>query len=452
MITNRSILGKIATRWEDSGLFKSDWCNLVGGWCVAYFNRYGESPGKAIQTKFENWAARSSDSATIDLVEQFLIKLSGEYENLAEDSNEDYVADIASELFNEVRLRRLIDNLEGHLDKADTEGGINAVQSFGRVEVGVGAGINILGDRENARDAMAEASEPLIVYPGQADLFFSGMLERDAFVSFLGPEKVGKTWVLNDLAWRAMLQRRKVAYFEVGDQSRRQATRRFMVRASHHPWKIRGGFPGEVQYPLHIEREEDSKLAQVVHESRSFDRPLTWQKGWAAFQRILNKRLKGKECLRMSQHPNDSINVKGIEAILQGWERDEWLPDVIVIDYADILAPPADVHDHRQQINTTWKQLRALSQSRHCLVVTATQSDAASYSQWVLTKANFSEDKRKLAHVTGMVGLNVTAEEKEANIMRFNWVEQREGDFSPYRCLHIANCLGVGLPLVKCCF
>ena len=55
------------------------------------------------------------------------------------------------------------------------------------------------------------------------------------------------------------------------------------------------------------------------------------------------------------------------------------------------------------QINTTWKQLRALSQDRHCLVVTATQANAGSYTREApMDRRSFSEDKRKLAHATGI--------------------------------------------------
>ena len=56
--------------------------------------------------------------------------------------------------------------------------------------------------------------------------------------------------------------------------------------------------------------------------------------------------------------------------------------------------------------NEIWKNLRALSQSRNCLVLTATQADAKSYEKNVLTMSNYSEDKRKFAHVTAMYGLN----------------------------------------------
>jgi replicative DNA helicase len=156
-----------------------------------------------------------------------------------------------------------------------------------------------------------------------------------------------------------------------------------------------------------------------------------------------------KSYLKLSCHPNSSISVKGIEGILQTWERVDWIPDVVVIDYADILAPLDGKADTREQINQTWKALRGMSQKLHCLVVTATQADAASYKVDTLTRSNFSEDKRKHAHVTGMVGLNQTKEEKLNGVLRLNWLDLREAEYTEYRCVHVAGCLALASPAMK---
>ena len=100
--------------------------------------------------------------------------------------------------------------------------------------------------------------------------------------------------------------------------------------------------------------------------------------------------------------------------------------DVVVIDYADLLATDSR-DDFRHRENLKWSNLRGLAQIFNCLVVTATQSDANSYSARTITKKHFSEDKRKLAHVTGMIGLNQTESEERDEEMRLNWVVLRRG-------------------------
>ena len=128
------------------------------------------------------------------------------------------------------------------------------------------------------------------------------------------------------------------------------------------------------------------------------------------------------------------------------------MPDVIIIDYADILAPEPNTGqlNIRDQINSTWKALRRLSQEKHCLVIAPTQADAASYNQTLLDLRNFSEDKRKLSHVTGMLGLNQTKEEKGRGIMRLNWIVLREDNFQTDRCLYVGQCLTLGRAF-SCC-
>ena len=82
--------------------------------------------------------------------------------------------------------------------------------------------------------------------------------------------------------------------------------------------------------------------------------------------------------------------------------------DVVVVDYADILRPPPGRMEPRDQANEVWKQLRALSSALHCLVVTATQANRAGYDRELLGMTNISEDKRKLAHANGVIGINMT--------------------------------------------
>ena len=65
---------------------------------------------------------------------------------------------------------------------------------------------------------------------------------------------------------------------------------------------------------------------------------------------------------------------------------------------------------------------------------------------------NFSEDKRKHAHVTGTVGLNQTKEESKIGIMRLNWIVAREMRFNSHKCCHVAGCLDIANPAIKSTF
>lgn len=167
----------------------------------------------------------------------------------------------------------------------------------------------------------------------------------------------------------------------------------------------------------------------------------------------MRKKVKSKDAyLKLSCHFNSTLSVDGIENVLQDWERDGWIPDVIVIDYADILKMEYPNMEGRDRINETWKRLRALSQRRHCLLVSATQSDASSYDRNILKMGNFTDDRRKIDSVTGMVGINQTEHEKKRGIVRLNWISLRDDDFHPSSCVHVAGCLSIANPAICSCF
>lgn len=453
MIVDRVVLARIVSKWQKPGLFNSKWANIVGAWCVKFYRKYAKAPGKAIEGLFETWAAEASDENTVALVERFLESLSEEYETLEKESNSEYLIDLAAAHFNKVALSQLRDALEGDLDNGDIDKAQQKVREFGRIEMGTGAGINPLADETAIRAAFEDKREPLIRYPGALGNFFADALERDAFVAFMGPEKRGKTHWLLDIAFRGVRQGRRVAFFEVGDMSQNQILRRLMSRVAKHPIKPTTAETGPVRFPKSIEYTPGELSATVEFEEFEFAKPLSWKKAWRECQRMCRVLESDGTLLRLSCHPNSSLSVIGLQDVLTNWEHESgWVPDVVVIDYADILAPIPGYSESRDQVNATWKRLRAISQATHCLVVTATQTDAASYRADVIDRSNFSEDKRKLAHVTGMVGLNATKQEKQAGLMRLNWVVLREAPFSEDRCCHVAGCLDLCNPAIKSTF
>ncbi len=173
---------------------------------------------------------------------------------------------------------------------------------------------------------------------------------------------------------------------------------------------------------------------------------LNWQDGVKKGKEFIDKVRRN---FKLACFPNDSISVNGINTELALWEKYEnFVPDVIVVDYADILAAIDTRLEFRHRENQTWKALRALSQVRRCLVVTATQSDAASYGKERLNLSNFSEDKRKYGHVTMMLALNQTPEEKRKGLMRIGQLVVREDEFDTDRDVVVLQCLAIGRPFL----
>lgn len=442
MAVNRSVLGAVAARWDGEGLFPSRWCNLAGGWAVDHYRKYKRPPGPSLATYFDKWAETGRDKDVIAAMEIFLGGLDAEYETLKKTLSPDFLIDAAGDLFNRAAADRLRERVAVDLENGDVKKALERIKKFNPVELGNGSGFSPLGSESEMIAAFENVGEVLIAYPDALGKFFGTSLGRDSFIAFMGAEKSGKSFWLMDLAVRAVEQHRNTAFFEVGDMSQNQVLRRFGVRFAEQPIHA-----GPVTIPVSIDSGDPPAVGTRIE---SFPDDLTAEMAWNAVRRA--GRRYGADRLRLSVHPNSSISVAGIEAQLEGWARDGWTPDVVVIDYADILAPLSGTGETRDQINATWKALRALSQRFHCLVVTATQTDAASYVTKLLKRSNFSEDKRKYAHVTGMVGINRTTEDKDAGLYRLNFVVLRELEFSEEKCVWTAACLSLGNPAMLSVF
>jgi hypothetical protein len=200
---------------------------------------------------------------------------------------------------------------------------------------------------------------------------------------------------------------------------------------------------------------EEEKIPTVRYKKKRFTGKMPKKDAKEAVRRLLDKtKLKSRVPLfKISAHPNSSLAVEDIKGILNDLQNQEsWNPDVIIIDYADILDMDRGGFEGRDRYNEVWKRLRSLSQQLHCLVVTATQADAQSYTEKVVRRSNFSEDKRKLAHVTACYGINQIEEEKTRGLMRLNYIARREGEYSEGKCIWCASCLGIGNPAKKSCW
>ena len=271
-------------------------------------------------------------------------------------------------------------------------------------------------------------------------------LAHEQFISFCGPEKRGKTFFMLDMAFVAALQRRRTAFFEIGDLSRNQIMRRFQARVAQWPHRVPKG--GIVKIPTKITFADGDPA--IACRELAVTEPLTWKRLRRALRAVRRDEIRSEddEYLKIRAYPAGTISVGRIQEIVHRWQRDGWVPDVVVIDYADLILPPAGIREQRDRINAVWEGLRALSLASHCLVVTATQANRESYDAHLLRMKHSSEDKRKLSHVTGMIGLNCTSQEKQIGVMRLNWMALREDDYSDERCVYVAGSLPLASPIM----
>ena len=451
MITSTRVLNRLTPRWTKDGLFASSWENIIGTWCVQYHKKYKKAPGRHIEGLFQSWAEMSGDKETARTIGKFLKELSGRYLTLKKKLNPDFIVDQAGELFNRIAAKKLRDIIDGSLDTGRVDQALKAILKFKKVDVGVQE-IIMLKNEGMWDNTFREEPEPIVKYPGELGEFFGRSLRRDRFVVFMAPMKRGKSFMAFDLAWRAMQQGNRVIYFQLGDLSMDEEMERVASRLTMTP-VVEGKYRLPTELKITMDVPKVTKWEDRVSKER-----LSADKVQKAVERFgKGKKLEiGKgniDNIKWSFHPTRSLGMDGVRAVIDGAVADGFHPDVVVLDYMDILAPPPGYSDdHRAAVNDNWMAARRLSQELRALVVSATQANAASFRADRLGMHHFSEDNRKFAHVTGMIGINQKEGEKEQEIYRLNWVVLRGEKYSPARDCFAAGCLAVAHPLMVSCF
>lgn len=436
MVTDRTVCGRIAGQWVVEGLFATRWENLVGGWCVRHLAKHGTPIGRHIESVFEQWAEKRDDEKNIRLAEKFLRVLDEEYEQETPLAS-DYVLDLAGRHFNGVRLRQAMAAAESDLDLGRVDEAGERLTNFQRVELGSGSTIVPGQDFDAWVDAFdLEQVRPLVDFPDPLGRWIGSEFRREAFVSFTGAYSRGKSWWLLEIAFRAVRKKRRVLMLEVGDMTRRQVMWRMGQRAARLPRRAM-----EVNYPKSFVDINEGPITET-RRMEAVDTRSAF-KAW--------RRVDGAGRFRLAVHSSGSVSAEQIADQVANGEREGWVPDVVVIDYVDLLAPPRGIQDKREQIDETWKRLRRLSQDMHCLVVTATQGDAASYGANLIRGKNFSDSRTKNDHITAGFGLNANDQDRDRGVIRLNWLKRRDEEYSENWQIAVAGCLAIGCPCIVSC-
>lgn len=491
MIVSDRFLQDIQTIYNPK-LVESKYVRTVAKWCLDYWARYGKAPAQHIQDMYDSYNRRGAvNEDEADLIGKFLESLSEEYEN-ADKLNTQYLLDQCKLHFKARSLQILSEDIQTHLTNGDVMEAETAYANYERVELPQTDGTNPLTDKDLIRRAFEDAMEPLFTYPGAVGEMVNSQLVREGFVAFMGPEKRGKSWVLIDAAIRALSARCNVAFFATGDMSDTQMARRIGIRLAGKSDQLKycrnvvepfldcqsardgschraecqrkGLFPAlnESMEPYDIAKAvpKDYHPCTVCRGSSQFDpvvgyrlvnfsKPLGWRDVIKIGEQFM-KRLRGKgKSFKMSCCSNMTLTVQGVKNQFDKWEQlEDFVPDVAIFDYPDIMAPDNPKLDKRSQENERWALLRGLAQDRHILVIAVTQADADSYTKETMGMGNFSEDKRKLSHVTALIGLNQTMLEKKKKLMRWNYIVVREDDFDIMSTVTILQSISTGRPCV----
>lgn len=466
-----------AIPFMDPALLQSPHAQIVVRWVLEYYKTYNTAPGATIREIF-NARKMELEDADSRMIETYLTNLSAQFEEDPQ-INVDYALDQTTNYLRRRNVEVLTDTakaliVDGKVDMAEA-----IISGYKNVARTLSPWVNPFTD-ENIREAILTEEETLFQLPGKLGELLGGF-QRGWLIGFMGPMKRGKTWWLQEVAIQALLSRLRVAFVSL-EMDWKTIARRMYKRIT-----ATGDARGMFVYPVFDcafnqdgtcqKAERKNRLVlldaegnpppfridnpyQICDFCRDKPHPIGANFG-AALWYIANeraqlyprdirhrvggvKRMFGDN-IRIIGYPAYEANVADIKRAMDVLEDTEgFVPDVLVVDYADILRPEDARLTGRDRISETWMMLKNTAQKRHLLVCTASQTTREAIDKKNVTQKDTPEDIRKIAIADAMFTLNQTRAEKRKKVMRIGTMIHRHRAFDEFRHVHVLQQFDLG--------
>ena len=477
-------------------------------WILEHYDKYHKAPGSLIQEiYYKKLRKKKISGAQAEVIEEALESLSMEAQEWDDDDLQ-YQIDSAVEYCQECQLQEHGEQIQNLTENGDREEALILTGDFTPVDVIRSEGVIPFATDEQRVNMFKARGNSLIEYPGDLGNFLNPYMIKSAFVVYLAQNKGGKSFNLMDAALRAGAQGRKTLLIQAGDMTQEQMELRMAIyicqlsdqemycnkryipildcvhnQLGSCELDIRnnddeGPFETEGQSWLESDMHYTDLTGAIDHyprhkpcyeclrqKNRAYTdfkgtiwykiRPKTDPLDLATFNSMekmhkkkFNSYFKAIQNIRLFSYSSDGMSMSIMERQYNILAKEGFEGEVVIADYLDLYAPDK-LTGHmqpRDQENQKWKRGRRFSQEYGTLFISASQSDAQGFDATLLSKKNFSEDRRKLDHVTGMIGLNMTTREKRLGLMRMNEIASRDTDGT--KVINIMHRLQIGRPIL----
>lgn len=233
-----------------------------------------------------------------------------------------------------------------------------------------------------------------------------GGFRREELVVFLAATNVGKTWALVHCTKAGIFQGVNVLFYSLEMGTQEIATRIDMTLTGMGTKDAVISLPhtGE-KYRIFNIYENDDHRKEVLRKIAGFAGHLII-KGFPYGGLTVGKIREDINILESTKH---------------------FIPDLIIIDYADLMRSERRYDQYRHELASIYKGLREIAMEYNCTIVTASQSNRASIGAHLVTLKHFAEDIQKANIADLVLSLCQTEEEEMQNVMRLFCCKNRHG-------------------------
>ncbi len=459
--------------------FKLEYARTILGWIQEHHDKYDKAPKDDIDSIFLE-KKKSINQSNAKIIETFLSRVSEEHENSV--FNSQYQIDLAKRYFKKRHIEVLTKKMNFLLEKDKIEEAAELLETTSEeIEVEDNSSFyNPLDEDEINQFFIGDKTKIILNFDGVLGELIGG-IERNNLVVVQGPEKRGKTFWLQQLAFEALHRKLKVIWFSY-EMNKMQTLDRFykqisaLSRTPESPVifpifdckknqrgickkkeranKINNLLAGLAKDELPIYEQHPRYKECTYCRGTSDYEVATWhskQKGIKEFNlKNIREKVEGYKTLighgniKIRNYPSFSAGAKEMERDVKFWAKKDFVPDLIISDYLDIQQRDTNVANERDAIWRIWQHAKKMAGIYNCAFLTADQADASARKQKSLDESNFTDDKRKDGILDLKIGLNQSYDEKTQGIMRLNILFKRIGYFNVKREVQVLQCLELG--------
>jgi hypothetical protein len=442
---------------------------------IKYIGSFGKGPRFTVETLFNKM--RISDEER-DVVGEYLERIAAEYSRIEADESvePEYVSgELIPDFIREQEGRLLIEKIETAIDSGRiyaVDEAIDEYTSISEEEWDNSMGATAPFSQEAIESYYAADAEDKIVLRLDGPIgAVIPPLCRKKLTAITGVEKSGKTTWMGDLAWRSIISSKaKVLWIncEMDDEDLREYFwRRLTQTASDKEHAGRRIFP--VFDCLNNQLDRCEIMKRSLNGGRLFETgkitTFTQNRNWKICTKCRNQKTRFQKPtkifipaiwfdqirlrqirrrtiaraislnrtfklnrLRIKTFPRLAVKFTDVERFITGYmKRNSFKPDLLVLDYPDIIAPEEGKLLDRQNVDFIWKKCAGLTHELDCATLVADQATKAARSKRNIERDDTSESKTKDAHLDVRVTLNMTDEEEEIGIQRIGILYRRKG-------------------------
>lgn len=127
------------------------------------------------------------------------------------------------------------------------------------------------------------------------------------------------------------------------------------------------------------------------------------------------------------EFPTGSMKVSDLRRILERKKAEGIKYDLVIVDYADLMAPDRHTDNAIENSKSVYAALRGLAMEEGIAVLTATQTNREGAKAAVAKMTDVSDDFNKIRIADLVISINRTDEEKASNIARLYFAAMRNG-------------------------